>query len=191
MKNRTDVLRSIYLYAVSLVGLITFIFALLNGSNLLIDILSKNRDIGYAYSGLFSSLFALVGGLFIFLYHWKIISKEGRFGKRERLIKETNEDFWGSLFFYIVSFIGLMIVLFSFIRFGSNIMKAHYSQVNVSPNPEPGKKIPLEPKITYAPDIEGMIKSAISMIIGLFVWLVPYTRLEKEYSKDESKGTAE
>ncbi len=189
MKNRTDVLRSIYLYAVSLVGLITFIVALLSGSNLLIDILAKTREVGYSYSGLFSSLFAFAGGLFIFLYHWKIIVREGRFGKNKREVKETEEDFWGSLFFYIVSFIGIIIVLSSFIGFGSNIMKAHYSYKNVSPNP--GQKIPTEPKVTYAPNVEGMIKSAVSMIIGLFVWLVPYLRIEKEYRENEGKGSTE
>ncbi len=188
MKNRTDVLRSIYLYAVSLVGLITFVVALLSGSNLLIDILTKGKDVSYAYSGLFSSLFAFAGGFFIFWYHWRIITKEGRFGRKEREIKETEEDFWGTLFFYIVSFIGIVIVLSSFIRFGSNIMKANYSYKDVVPNP--GQKIPSEPKVTYAPNVEGMIKSVVSMVIGLFVWLIPYLRVEKEYRKNEDKGSA-
>ena len=187
MKNKTDVLRSIYLYAVSLVGLITFIVALISGSNLLVDIIAKSRP--YAYSSLFSSIFAFIGGLFIFLYHWKIIVREGRLGKNKREVKETEEDFWGSLFFYIVSFIGIIIVLSSFIGFGSNIMKANYSYKNVPSNP--GQKIPAEPKVTYAPNVEGMIKSAVSMIIGLFVWLVPYLRIEKEYKKNEDKGITE
>ncbi|MCD6427948.1 MAG: hypothetical protein J7L03_07640 [Caldisericaceae bacterium] len=189
MKNKTDVLRSIYLYAVSLVGLVTFVVGLLHGSNLLIDMLAKSRNIDYLYSELFSSIFAFLGGLFIFLYHWKIIVREGRLGKNKREVKETEEDFWGSLFFYIVSFIGIIIVLSSFIGFGSNIMKANYSYKNVPSNP--GQKIPAEPKVTYAPNVEGMIKSAVSMIIGLFVWLVPYLRIEKEYKKNEDKGITE
>ncbi len=171
MKSKTKILRSVYLYTVSLIGLITFVFALIKGSNVLIDILLKNSQ-GYVYSNLFSSVFAIIGGLFVFLFHWKIVTNERNTGSPAK----NDEDFWASLFFYIVSFVGIMIVLFSFINFGSNIVKADYHY----PTVKPGAKNPPKPNVTYYTDIRGMIKSTVSFIIGLFVWLLPYSKVRNK-----------
>ncbi len=190
MKNKIEILRSIYLFLLSLVGIVMAVFGLMSATSSVVDIIYKPDSL-YRVSSLASSSFALVVGTFIFIFHWAIIKREGRLGSAEGKIYQSDENFWSNFFFYAVAFIGLMIVSFSFISLGSGIFHVNYSKPPmVKPN-SPGEKLPI-PNANISPNMEEIIKSAISFVIGFFVWISPWkiiAKLRKESLIHETQGT--
>ena len=178
MKSKTEILRSIYLFLVSLIGVTLIIFGLISISTSLIDVIFKKPDYVYKLSKLLNSGFSVLIGLFVFGFHWSIIKREGRLSSSDNRALQSDENFWGNLFFYSVSFIGLMIMIFSFISIGSAILKVNYSAMppkSISPS---NKLTPKEVARVYT-DIEAALKSSISFVIGLFSWLLPWTAIKK------------
>ncbi len=188
--NKTEILRSIYLFIVSLIGIIMVIFGLISATYSVVDIIYRSDSL-YRVSSLASGAFAVAVGLFIFIFHWAIIKREGRLGTLKGKAYQLDENFWGNFFFYAVAFVGLMVMSFSFISLGSAIFHVNYSKIPMSKPSVPGEMPPI-PKVNIYPNMERIIKSVISIGIGFFAWILPWRvvgRIGKENLRSEAKGT--
>ena len=91
-------------------------------------------------------------------------------------MNEERADFWRNLFFYIVSFIGLMIFIFSIVSFISSFFSVGYPRL-----PEP--YMDKEPAM-YAPylhvDVRSLINSGTGAVVGFFMWFFTWRTIQKE-----------
>ncbi len=181
MYSKTEVLRSIYLYLVSLVGVVMLIFSFIAASQHSISFVfgGSGKDL-YFVSEVARDIAAILAGLLLFLSHWNIIKKEERFGPGTLSKTQNDVNFWGNLFFYIVSFIGLMIFVFSFIAIIDSFFSVNYVDVPITPN----QKISGAPKLTI-PDsylsvnVKSLLQSVTSFVVGFVVWLFSWGTLQK------------
>ncbi|NCQ52690.1 MAG: hypothetical protein GW803_01080, partial [Caldiserica bacterium] len=85
MKNRAEIVRSIYLYLVSLNGILMTVFSIINLSNNLLYYFFREQqyyDYSYLINASVRGLAFLIIGLLFFIYHWRLITHEKRIGKR-------------------------------------------------------------------------------------------------------------
>ena len=181
MHSKTEVLRSIYLYLVSLVGVIMLVFSLIVASRSGINFIFRGsgKDL-YFISEVARDTAAILAGLFLFLFHWNIIKNEGRFGSNTIHKVQSDDNFWGNLFFYIVSFVGLMVLVFSFIGIVGSLFAVNYVPVPMNSNPKiPGASKPPIPNEYLHINVKSLLQNSVSFIIGLIVWLFPWNTLQK------------
>jgi len=181
MHSKTEVLRSIYLYLISLVGVIMLVFSLIAASRTGINFILRDsgKDL-YLVSGIARDIAAILAGLFLFLFSWNIIKKEGRFGSNTIHKVQPDDNFWGNLFLYTVSFIGLMVVVFSFIGIVGSFFAVDYVKVPLDTSPKvPGtSKLPVPNEYLYT-NIKSLFQNSVSFVIGSIVWLFPWRALQK------------
>jgi hypothetical protein len=191
MKSKIEILRSIYLFSISLIGVVMVIFGLISFTSSLVDVIYKSDSL-YRVSSLANAAFAVVVGLFLFIFHWAIIKREGRLGALKGKVYQSDENFWGNFFFYAVAFIGLLVMSFSFMRLGSQIFHVGYPEMPRSKPVAPGGEKPPMPEFKIYPNVEGIIKSVISLGIGFFAWIWPWRVVERIRNgslQGETKGT--
>ena len=94
-------------------------------------------------------------------------------------MNEEKFDFWRNLFFYIVSFIGLMIFMFSIISFVTGFFSVEY--------PEPPISKPVHGAIPPTPhlhiDVRSLINSGTAAIVGFFLWIFSWGTIQKEHNE--------
>jgi amino acid permease len=189
VKNKVETVRNIYLYLISLAGILMIIFGLIGFVNQLLTQLipqtvSKGAyDYSYYYSiqGMVRSITFVFLGVALFAYHWRLIVREHRIGRRDiELENETSMNFFEALFFYIVSFIGIMVLSFAFASFVSNFfyVQSNYT-VPASPN-----EAPVELPPYFGPDVLSIVQDAIAAVIGAVVWLLAFAHVQNSYKKE-------
>jgi uncharacterized membrane protein len=188
MKNKVETIRSIYLYLVSLVGVLMIVFGLISFVNQLLTILipqgvtqgSVNYEFYYSIQGIAREITFVFLGIALFAYHWRLIVKEHRIGKRDAELEgESSMNFFEALFFYALSFIGIMVLSFSFASFVSNFFFVNDVSIKpLDPNANPSQILP-----TIAPNIRLIVQSGIASIIGLIVWLLSFAHIQNTYKK--------
>jgi hypothetical protein len=189
MQNKTEALRSIYLYLVSLVGIIMFIFSLIALSRTGIGFLFHEGNNVASVSNMAKDVAAIIMGAFMFLFHWRIIQKESRFSTEKDSVVQQDDNFWGSLFFYALSFLGLMVFAFSFIGIAGALFDVNWTKIPVSTNPKiPGNSKPPLPNEYLYVNVEGVLKSSVSFIIGMLVWILPWRILQKSRKEQLRKN---
>lgn len=92
-------------------------------------------------------------------------------------MSEEKSDFLRNLFFYIVSFIGLMIFIFSIVSVISSFFSVGYPKV---PAPEMGS-MPAYRQV----DVRSLINSGTGAVVGFFVWFFSWRSIQKEYNVDD------
>jgi len=191
MKNKAEIVRSIYLYLVSLTGVLMTVFSIINLSNNLLDYFFREQQY-YDYSYLINSsvrgLAFLIIGLLFFIYHWRIITHEKRIGKREEIIEvETKMNLFESIFFYALSYAGLMIFAFAFASFLTGF--AYVTYIEKPPIPESG--IPANPSSQVSVNLKSIIQGIIAMVVGAVLWLLGWRHIQKAYAQvtKEEKST--
>lgn len=186
MKNKVETLRTFYLYLLSLTGALMLIFGIGSLSNSLIDIFVGTNGYIYAYEyqTIARNIVLVIIGIIILTYHWRILRIEKRIGHLENNVENANMNFWEALFFYSLSFIGILLLSFSLASVAGGFFNAEYPP-NYSPIKGQNELQYLKISITI------IIQSAISAVIGLVVWLLGWTRIQKaQQHKDikEKKG---
>jgi len=89
-------------------------------------------------------------------------------------MNEEKADFWRNLFFYIVSFIGLMIFIFSIVSVISSFFSVGYP---VYKPPLPGTSEPV-PYIHV--DVRSLINNGTGAVVGFFMWFFSWRTIQKE-----------
>lgn len=189
MKNKVETVRNIYLYLISLVGILMIIFGLIGFVNQLLSQLipqtayQEAYDYSYYYSiqGMVRSITFVFLGIVLFAHHWRLIVREHRIGKRDvELESETSMNFFEALFFYVVSFIGIMVFSFAFASFVSNFF---YVQSNYTVPANPAES-PVELPPVFGPDVRSIVQAAIAALIGMVVWLLAFNHIQTSYKKE-------
>ncbi|MEA3313471.1 MAG: DUF5671 domain-containing protein [Caldisericota bacterium] len=79
MKNKTETLRIFYLYGVGIVTLVMLVFGIIaftSGVLNLVFLREEAFEWAYSIRSIVRNASLIVVGGFMFLYHWKIISRE-------------------------------------------------------------------------------------------------------------------
>jgi hypothetical protein len=184
MKNKVETLRTFYLYLLSLTGALMLIFGIGSLSNSLIDIyVNPNRYINaYEYQSIARDIVLVIIGIIILIYHWRILRIEKRIGHSENNVENTNMNFWEALFFYSLSFVGILLLSFSLASVAGGFFDVEYP---ANYNPIKGQN-----EIQYLKtNIAIIIQNAIRAVIGLIVWLLSWGRIQKAQQRKDIKET--
>lgn len=187
MRQR-NVVRSIYLYLVTVVGIVMALTGLIgtitNVLNMYVFRLVTTDNMQNELATLLEFASAVAVGIPVWLYHWNIIQ-----GSRQRSsaspaaapstapateatapVPEARRDLIRRLYIYLLSAIGLFIVMFNLISVAPNIYRAFF--MSFSPVTEPvkpdGSTIQSLPN-TYA--VQSLIRSIVAVVVGTPVWL--------------------
>jgi len=187
MRQR-NVVRSIYLYLVTVVGIVMALTGLIgtitNVLNMYVFRLVTTDNMQNELATLLEFASAVAVGIPVWLYHWNIIQ-----GARQRTsaspaaapstapatevtapVPEARRDLIRRLYIYLLSAIGLFIVMFNLISVAPNIYRAFF--MSFSPVTEPvkpdGSTIQSLPN-TYA--VQSLIRSIVAVVVGTPVWL--------------------
>lgn len=182
MKNKAEIVRSVYLYLVALTGILMIVFSIINISNSLLNFFFREgEDLSWLLNSTLRSIAFLISGIFFFAFHWGFIVKEKRIGKRpENFELETKMNLFESIFFYALSYAGLMIFAFSFSGFLSNFAYVQYLEKTV-----PEDMTNYVPQTQLTVNIKYIIQNLIAMIIGAVLWVISFTHTQKSYVKGE------
>jgi len=187
MRQR-NVVRSIYLYLVTVVGIVMALTGLIgtitNVLNMYVFRLVTSDSMQNELATLLEFASAVAVGIPVWLYHWGIIQ-----GARQRTpvsstpaasplpatetaapVAETRRDLIRRLYIYLLSAIGLFIVMFNLINVAPNIYRAFFmntSPVTVPMKPDGSAVQSLEN--TYA--VQSLIRSIVAVVVGTPVWL--------------------
>ena len=182
MKNRAEIVRSIYLYLVSLNGILMTVFSIINLSNNLLYYFFREQqyyDYSYLINASVRDLAFLIIGLLFFIYHWRLITHEKRIGKREEFVEvETKMNLFESIFFYALSYAGLMIFAFAFASFLTG-----FAYVNYIEKPIPASGIQANPVSQISVNLKSIIQGLIAMIVGAVLWLLGWRHIQKAYAQ--------
>ncbi|BAL81368.1 hypothetical protein [Caldisericum exile] len=187
MKNKVDIVRSIYLFYVSLTGVIFLIVGLIKTTNALTSIYYPGTEIWYNkyfyFKDLYEGIVMTFLGLIIFLFHWYFIVKEKRLGKISDIQYESSMNFFEAIFFYLLCYVGITIFIISSINLVSGFYNINYPPPVID---ESGKIIKEStPYVTK--DIGKIIRSIISMIIGFITFLIGFIRVQLSMKKIEKQ----
>lgn len=187
MRQR-NVVRSIYLYLVTVVGIVMALTGLIgtitNVLNMYVFRLVTTDNMQNELATLLEFVSAVAVAIPVWLYHWNIIQ-----GSRQRSsaspaaapstapateatapVPEARRDLIRRLYIYLLSAIGLFIVMFNLISVAPNIYRAFF--MSFSPVTEPvkpdGSTIQSLPN-TYA--VQSLIRSIVAVVVGTPVWL--------------------
>lgn len=182
MKNKAEIVRSVYLYLVALTGILMLVFGIINISNNLLNFFFREgEDLNWLLNSILRSVAFLISGAFFFAYHWRYIVKEKRIGKRpEGFELETRMNLFESIFFYALSYAGLMIFAFSFSGFLSSFAYVQYIEKPIS---EEMKEYISQSQLQI--NWKYVIQNLISMAIGVILWIICFTHAQKSYLKEE------
>lgn len=177
MKNKAEVLRSIYLYLVSLTGILMVVFGIISMSDSLLNYFLREGQT-FEFSLLINQIVTaasfLIVGISFFVYHWRIIVREKRIGKRpETLELETKMNLFESIFFYALSYAGLMIFAFAFSQFLTGFAYFQYIEEPVKSNGTPASTLTI--------NLRSIIQGLIAMIIGAVLWLLSWRHIQNSY----------
>lgn len=195
MKQR-NLVRSIYLYAVTVAGIVMALTGLIgtltNVLNMYVFRLVSSDSMPYELGTLLEFVSAVLVGIPVWLYHWGIIQ-----GSRHPVpaataptqpvptaeaaipVPETRRDLVRRIYVYLLSAIGLFIVMFSLINIVPNLYRAYFMQVPTVTEPmKPDGAVAAQGENSYA--IQSLIRNIVSVAVGTPVWLYHWNIGQRE-----------
>jgi hypothetical protein len=179
MGNKSEIARNIYLFGVSLIGLVVFIVSFIQVAEALTSIYLPRvnilEDKVYLYERLYQNLVLSVTGFLIFVFHWFFVVKERRLGKIQNVLFESNMNIFESIFFYLLAYVGIIILLTSVPKI------AHGFYTTVYPTVEPGKEQNISPYVVR--DSAIIVQGLISFFVGLITFIVGFLRTQRSMKR--------
>ncbi len=187
MRHR-NVVRSIYLYLVTLVGIVMALTGLIgtitNILNMYVFRLVTTDSMQNELATLLELASAVAVGIPVWLYHWNIIQDTRQHAPvpattvspaeavPEGLapVPAIRRDVIRPLYIYLLSAIGLFILMFNLISVAPNIYRAFF--MSIAPVTEPGKPDGSSVQSlqnTYA--VQSLIRNVVAVVVGTPVWL--------------------
>jgi uncharacterized membrane protein len=186
MKNKVDIVRNVYLFGVSLIGIIFLIVGLIRITNSLTSIyfpkVGQGVDMIYQYKNLYEAIVMAVVGILVFAFHWYFIVKEKRLGRLSQIQNESSMNLFEAIFFYLLSFVGIMIFMTSLI----SMVGGFYSIQYPPPQIDKGGNIMKESAPYVEKDIAQIVRSGISTLIGLATFVIGFARSQISMKKGEN-----
>ena len=199
MKQR-NVVRTIYLYLVTVVGIVMALTGLIGAItsvlNMYVFRLITADGMQNELATLLEFASAVAVGVPVWLYHWGIIQETRHHAPTlatavthvtsETLtaapapLPEGRRDLIRRLYIYLLSAIGLFIVMFNLI----NVVPSIYRAFFMSPDPmmspvKPDTTGLVSPANTYA--IQGLIRNIVAVLVGTPVWLYHWHLGQREH----------
>jgi hypothetical protein len=189
MKQR-NVVRTIYLYVVTVVGIVMALTGLIGAItsvlNMYVFRLITSDSMQNELASLLTFASAVAVGVPVWLYHWGIIQETrhhapafattGPAVTSETITAtptpqpEVRRDLIRRLYIYLLSAIGLFIVMFNLINVAPNIYRAFF--MSSSPMATPIKPdVPGLASQTNTYAIQSLIRNIVAVLVGTPVWL--------------------
>jgi len=189
MKQR-NVVRIIYLYLVTVVGIVMaltgLIGAITNVLNMYVFRLITSDSMQNELASLLAFASAVAVGVPVWLYHWDIIQESRQHAPAfvttapaatsEPVTAtvtpppEVRRDIIRRLYIYLLSAIGLFIVMFNLINIAPSVYRAFFmSSIPMMTPIQPGTTGPILQNNTYA--IQSLIRNIVAVLVGIPVWL--------------------
>ena len=186
MKNKVDIVRNVYLFGVSLIGIIFLIVGLIRITNSLTSIYfpkaGQGVDMIYQYKNLYEAIVMAVVGILVFAFHWYFIVKEKRLGRLSQIQYESSMNLFEAIFFYLLSFVGIMIFMTSLISMVGGFYSIQYPQAQI----DKSGNIIKESAPYVEKDIAEILRSGISTLIGLATFVIGFARSQFSMKKVEN-----
>jgi len=186
MKNKVDIVRNVYLFGVSLIGIIFLIVGLIRITNSLTSIyfpkVGQGVDMIYQYKNLYEAIVMAVVGILVFAFHWYFIVKEKRLGRLSQIQYESSMNLFEAIFFYLLSFVGIMIFMTSLISMVGGFYSIQYPQAQI----DKSGNIIKESAPYVEKDIAEILRSGISTLIGLATFVIGFARSQFSMKKVEN-----
>jgi hypothetical protein len=187
--RQRNIVRSIYLYLVTVVGIVMALTGLIgtitNVLNMYVFRLVTSDSMQNELGTLLEFASAVAVGIPVWLYHWGIIQGARQHGpvpaaaapstvtvpEAAAPVPEARRDLIRRLYIYLLSAIGLFIVMFNLISVAPNIYRAFFmsvAPVTVPVKPD-GSMVQTLANNTYA--VQSLIRSIVAVVVGTPVWL--------------------
>jgi Domain of unknown function (DUF5671) len=194
MKQR-NVVRTIYLYLVTVVGIVMALTGLIGAItsvlNMYVFRLITSDSMQNELASLLTFASSVIVGVPVWLYHWNIIQETRQHAPAfvttapeatsESVATtltpqpEVRRDLIRRLYIYLLSAIGLFIVMFNLINIAPSVYRAFFmSSIPMMTPIQPGTTGPVSPTVspaanTYA--IQSLIRNIVAVLVGIPVWL--------------------
>ncbi len=187
MKQR-NVVRTIYLYLVTVVGIVMALTGLIGAItsvlNMYVFRLITSDNMQNELATLLEFASAVAVGVPVWLYHWNIIQETRQHALAPVTTASTatgeavaaapqpevRRDLIRRLYIYLLSAIGLFIAMFSLINVVPDIYRAFFMSTSPITTPiQPGTTGPVSLRDTYA--IQSLIRNIVAVLVGAPVWL--------------------
>jgi hypothetical protein len=199
MKQR-NVVRTIYLYLVTVVGIVTALVGLIGAItsvlNMYVFRLITSDSMQNELSTLLEFASAVAVGVPVWLYHWGIIQETRHRAPAPATPAptvtsetvaatatpqpEARRDLIRRLYIYLLSAIGLFIVMFNLIGVAPNVYRAFFMSTSLVPTPiKPDASGPASLTNTYA--IQSLIRTIVAVAVGTPVWLYHWHLGQREH----------
>ncbi len=188
MKNKVDIVRNVYLFGMSLIGVIFIIIGLIGISNSLVSIYFPQQAYEsnlWAMNELYTSIVSAVCGLMVFIFHWYYIIKEKRLGRIENIQYESDMNFFEAIFFYLLAFLGIMVFLIS-IR---GVVGGFYHIQYPPPEVDKAGNIIKESKPYITADVSEIVSSSVRSLIGIITFIIGFLRTHFSMHKVEKTSS--
>jgi predicted lysophospholipase L1 biosynthesis ABC-type transport system permease subunit len=199
MKQR-NVVRTIYLYLVTVVGIVTALVGLIGAItsvlNMYVFRLITSDSMQNELSTLLEFASAVAVGVPVWLYHWGIIQETRHRAPAPATPAptvtsetvtvtatpqpEARRDLIRRLYIYLLSAIGLFIVMFNLIGVAPNVYRAFFMSTSPVPTPiKPDASGPASLTNTYA--VQSLIRTIVAVVVGTPVWLYHWHLGQREH----------
>jgi len=199
MKQR-NVVRTIYLYLVTVVGIVMALAGLIGAItsvlNMYVFRLITSDSMQNELASLLAFSSAVAVGVPVWLYHWGIIQET-----RQRVPAvatspstvtndtitvtatpqpEARRDLIRRLYIYLLSAIGLFIVMFNLVNVAPSVYRAFFMALTPVTKPlEPGVSGSVSVENTYA--VQSLIRNIVAVLVGTPVWLYHWHLGQREH----------
>jgi hypothetical protein len=199
MKQR-NVVRTIYLYLVTVVGIVMALAGLIGAItsvlNMYVFHLITSDSMQNELASLLSFASAVAVGVPVWLYHWGIIQETRQhapaFATTTPAVTsetiavttttqpEVRRDLIRRLYIYLLSAIGLFIVMFNLINVAPGVYRAFFMSLSPMTKPlEPGVSGSVSVENTYA--VQSLIRNIVAVLVGTPVWLYHWHLGQREH----------
>lgn len=199
MKQR-NVVRTIYLYLVTVVGIVMALAGLIGAITSVLNTyvfrLITSDSMQNELASLLEFASAVAVGVPVWLYHWGIIQETHQHAPAlattaSAVTSETvaatatpqpevRRDLIRRLYIYLLSAIGLFIVMFNLINVAPGVYRAFFMSLSPMTKPlEPGVSGSVSVENTYA--VQSLISNIVAVLVGTPVWLYHWHLGQREH----------
>jgi hypothetical protein len=189
MKQR-NVVRTIYLYLVTVVGIVMALTGLIGAITSILNMyvfrLITSDSMQNEVASVLGFASAVAVGVPVWLYHWGIIQETRQHGPAlatapstvtsETIVAaappqpEVRRDLIRKLYIYLLSAIGLFIVMFNLISVAPGVYRAFFMSLSPITTPmKPDAAGAISLNNTYA--VQSLIRNIVAVLVGAPVWL--------------------